>query len=445
MNGRKFTSADAKFMLDTLQKESVHGKNYLAPIESVQTPDDTTVVIKLRELMPDLPIYLLSPGWARAFPKECYEEKDCLTNKGIGTGPFVLKEFNPGTSFKFERFDKYFRKDRFGQQMPYLDGVVVLDMPDPATQIAAFRTGQIDNSSQGIITSAQFKAVLETNPKSQVVLFPGTCGGDTALFFNMEQKPFDDARVRQALSMAINREDMYMTVFQGLAISDVFLPETYLGYDMAPAWGDWPWKGKEYLQYNLEGAKKLLSDAGYPNGFKTKLNGTFPATCNLMNCRPAWEYVQAALKKVGVEAEFNVMQGPEYNTARLGRTWEGILAGISFPGNFTGDGYTYGNLNSKSSLNIWGPRAGQDAQLDDLTLKQRQTTNVEDRRKLWNQIVDRVSEQQYQVQLGIPLHFRVYQPWVKNMGDHNCGWRTGWSAHGAEEDWFSDDAPKRKL
>ncbi|MBI4299558.1 MAG: ABC transporter substrate-binding protein [Chloroflexi bacterium] len=444
VNGRKMTSADVKFTLDKLRTES-NAKSFLSPIDSVETPDDTTVVIKLKEVMPALPIHLAS-AFDRVFTKECYDEKDCLANKGIGTGPFVLKEMNKGVNFKFERFDKYFRKDRFGQQLPYLDGVVILDMPDPSAQVAAYRTGQIDNSSFGVFTYPQFKAVLETNPKSQVVVFPGACGGDTNLMLKLDQKPFDDVRVRRAMSMAINREGMYMTAFQGAAMSDSIIPETFLGYDMAPAWGDWPWKGKEWFQYDPDQAKKLLAEAGYPTGFKTQIIGTFPAACSTMNCRVTFEFVQSELKKVGIEADLTTVQTPEYNAIRYGgQTWQGTFAAISYAGSYEPDAYTYGIYNSKSPANLWGPRPGQDPLLDELTIKQRQTLDEKERQKVWNQVMDRVYDQQYQIELGTVLTFKMYQPWVKNMGDHNCAWRPGHSSHGTEEDWFTEDAPKRTL
>ncbi|MBI4300688.1 MAG: ABC transporter substrate-binding protein [Chloroflexi bacterium] len=442
VNGREFVAEDVKFAYDKYRSTEYIGRDNVSPIDTIETPDKYTVVFKMKAPFPGFP-WVASDWGMNLFSKECYEEKNCLEQKPIGTGPFMLKEFTPNVSATFVRNPNYWKKDKWGQQLPYLDGFKIMGLADPASIIAGYRTGQLDSNGMIGFSLGQFEALRKSNPDSVIQVGPSYCGGDNNLVFNLEEKPFDDVRVRRAISLATDREGLAMTLFQGAFTSDTIIPEHNFGFDIPPAWAEWPWKGKEYLQkYDPEAAKKLLAEAGLPNGFKTKMTWSKGSDCSRGGCDQVFEFLAQGLKKAGIEVELNPLGLNENSQLRIERKWTGIVNTISGKANSEADGFAYNAFNSKSSVNRYGPRAGQDALLDDLTAKQRINTNPVERLKLWNDIHDRLYEQMYWVPVGGNVVIRMWQPWLENAADHNCQ-TLSWVVRGTDEVWFNEKAPKR--
>jgi ABC-type transport system substrate-binding protein len=192
------------------------------------------------------------------FSREVLEENGDLKKRMIGTGPSIVKDHEHEVEGVLARNSEYFDKG-----YPYIDVYRILSTPDAGTRLVTFRTGQNDILVPQI--PGDMETVRKTNPMA-VVETVANVQASFGLTLRQDKLPFNDVRVRRVVSMAINRQKQVDTLFEGRAI---------------PGWGvpyfDWPDELpivadlSPYWRYRPEGAKKLLAEAGYLNGFETKL------------------------------------------------------------------------------------------------------------------------------------------------------------------------------
>jgi len=190
----------------------------------------------------------------------------------VGTGPFILVDYVPASSLTFEKNPNYWGKDPLHpeNQLPYIDGINLMVIQDASTRLAALRTAQTDWLTA--ITLDESKSVKETTPelqwKSRLNENPWV------LFMRTDTKPFDDIRVRRALSMAIDRETIVRDYYEGEAHAFCWPVAPYPEYSPMDAFTpieELPVAVREAYEYHPEKAKQLLAEAGYPDGFKTKI------------------------------------------------------------------------------------------------------------------------------------------------------------------------------
>ena len=192
------------------------------------------------------------------FAREVLEEDGDLKKRLIGTGPYILKEHTRKVRVVLARNPDYFDKGR-----QYLDEYVILSTPDAATRLAAFRTGQSDILWVASLSEAE--TVRKTN-SAAVVQGLKSVLATFGLTLAQDKPPFNDVRVRRAISMAIDRQKQVDTVFEGHGILGWGVPYIYYQDTMPTAAQLGPW-----WQYRPAEAKKLLAEAGHPNGFETTL------------------------------------------------------------------------------------------------------------------------------------------------------------------------------
>src|SRR3989454_4156298 len=256
LNGRELVAADVKYCFEAYAKEGVQAFTF-QEIEGMETPDKHTLRVHLKT-----PNTLFAQNVAEPvaviFPKEVLEEDGDLKKRMIGTGPYVLREHTRKERIVLQRNPDYFDRGR-----PYVDEYVILSTPDAATRMAAFRTGQSDFLP--VQSPSEVEAVRKTNPTALVqALTPSLAGFGVALA--QDRPPFNDVRVPRAISMAIGRPKQVDTGFEGHGIIGWGVPYIYYqdtrptAKDLGPRW-----------QYRPAEAKKLLAEAGHPNGFETTL------------------------------------------------------------------------------------------------------------------------------------------------------------------------------
>lgn len=212
-------------------------------------------------------------------------------HNAVGTGAFMLTDYVPGSSFTFVKNTNYWRTNPIGpgkgDQLPYIDGVKALILQDKSTMLAAFRTGKIDYTGDyGTVFALNYEdyqSILRTNPESQSRTIRGVMPGVGIRFTSTDPlaKPLLDQKVRWALSMAINREEMIKNLYSSAATYYVgFFPPNAPYYSSPEQMVDILQKtlnmkpedaamAKTMFEYHPDIAKKLLADAGYPTGFKT--------------------------------------------------------------------------------------------------------------------------------------------------------------------------------
>src|SRR5215468_5486312 len=256
LKGRELVAEDIKYCYEAYAKEGVQSFTF-QEIDGMETPDKYTIRIHLKSPNTMFPQNVAEPVTV-IFSREVLEEDGDLKRRLIGTGPFILKENERKVKVVLVRNPDYFEKG-----YPYIDEYRILSTPDAATRRAAFRTGQSDWLESRSLSDVD--QVLKTNPKAVVqentTLFTGF-----GLALSQDKPPFNDVRVRRAMSMAIDRKKQVDTIYEGHGIPGWGVPYIYWQDELPSAANLGP-----YWQYRPEEAKKLLAEAGYPNGFETTL------------------------------------------------------------------------------------------------------------------------------------------------------------------------------
>jgi peptide/nickel transport system substrate-binding protein len=296
-DGTDFTSADAKASWDKIvfpPKGVISSRQSLYQmIESIEAPDPYTVVFHLKYPAASF-INLMALPYNFIYSKETLD-KDMNWYKlhANGTGPFKLKELRRGAFLEVERNPNYWKKG-----LPYLDGIKYYMIKDTSARAKSVRTRRTHTELRGF-PPAEVEAMKKQMGDKLVVRYP-RINIQWGVVFNHTKKPFDDPRVRKALSLAIDRYDMAKVLepLSGLSIvggplhpdSKFALPPEELQ--------TFPGFGKDH-EANVAEAKRLLTEAGYPNGFKTVL-------INRAIKLPYIDfgvYLISAWKKIGVDAE----------------------------------------------------------------------------------------------------------------------------------------------
>jgi peptide/nickel transport system substrate-binding protein len=201
VNAREVTADDVKYSLERFMAKSAFRTRF-EPVTGVDVVDRYTVRVTLKEPYAPFLNHLANPSFCAILPREVEDRfKDFNTPEAvIGTGPFVLKSYDKGVRVVFERNPDYFMKG-----LPYLDGVVIDITPDAAARVAVLRSGKAELPHiWGWISPEEAKAVQKTNP--ELTLTPYLIIGLPYISFRTDQPPFNDVRVRRAVSLALDRK-----------------------------------------------------------------------------------------------------------------------------------------------------------------------------------------------------------------------------------------------
>jgi peptide/nickel transport system substrate-binding protein len=393
LNGRELVAADIKYCFEQYAKEGVQAFNF-REIEGIETPDKHTVRLHLQTPNVLLPQNLAEPI-AVVFAREILEEDGDLKKRQIGTGPFLLKEHTRKVRVVLARNPDYYDKGR-----PYVDEYIILSTPDAATRTAAFRTGQADFI--WVASPSEVEVLRKTNPNAVPQSYHNTLA-PFGLALAQDKPPFNDVRVRRAVSMAIDRQKQVDTVYEGHGIIGWGVPYIYYT-DKAPTVKDLgPW-----WQYRPAEAKKLLAEAGHANGFATTLfyYEYFPQMTSQV------QLVQQDLKKnLNIDVKITKLDYTTYYGRYVESKWDGMSWGFQ-SGHAVGlDERTYQYLHSKSPKNFFRVN---DPVIDELTVKLRQTPDRADQRAITKKIVDREFDQAYRLWMPYDNGFLVFQPHMRN-------------------------------
>jgi len=265
-NGRPMTSEDVKYSIETYAMGADSAwKNDLPWLDRVETPDPRTAVIKTKSVYADTLPSLAARDTGMILNKE-HQESPEAERKFVGTGPFLFVEYQPPTLTRYKRNPEYHR-----QPYPYFDEVERLGTSDPEKKIADFSSKQVHMTYW--FPPEERDRVKKARPDAQ--LWTYVPGGPQMVLRN-DQPPFNDKRVRQALSMAIDRKALIQSVRNGEGEPDQWL--TYGG----EYWGfrkpkDLGASAKNF-EYNVAEAKKLLQAAGVSLPIKVSEVQTWNAT-----------------------------------------------------------------------------------------------------------------------------------------------------------------------
>ena len=393
LNGRELVSADVKYCFEAYAKEGVQAFTF-QEIEGMETPDTHTLRIHLKTPNTLFPQNVAEPV-AVIFPREVLDEDGDLKKRLIGTGPYILKEHTRKVRVVLQRNPYYFDTGR-----PYVDEYVILSTPDSATRMAAFRTGQSDFLA--VQSPSEVEAVRKTNPTAVVQALPPTLA-PFGVALAQDRPPFNDVRVRRAISMAVDRQKQVDTVFEGHGIIGWGVPYIYY-QDTRPTTKDLgPW-----WQYRPAEAKRLLAEAGHPNGFETTLfyYEYFPQMTSQV------QLVQQDLKKnLNINVKISKLDYTSYYGRYVEGKWDGMSWGFQ-SGHAVGlDERTYVYMHSKSTKNFFRVN---DPVVDELTVRLRQTSDRAEQRATARRIVDREYDQVLRLWMPFGTPFILFQPHLRN-------------------------------
>jgi peptide/nickel transport system substrate-binding protein len=395
LNGRELVADDIKYCYEAYAKEGVQSFTF-QEIDGMETPDKYTIRIHLKTPNTMFP-QNVAEFVTVIFPREILEEDGDLKKRMIGTGPFILKEHTRKVKIVLTRNPDYFDKG-----FPYLNEYHILSTPDAATRRAAFRTGQSD--ALGLSSLSDVETVRKTNPTA-VVEEISTVLSPFGLTLAQDKPPFNDVRVRRAISMAIDRQKHVNTLYEGHAILGWGIPYFYFS-DERPAASELG----PYWQYRPEEAKKLLAEAGHPNGFETTLfyYEYFPQMTSQI------QLVQQDLKRnLNIELKITKNDYTTYFGRYAEGKWDGTAWGFQTGYAISLDERTYHYMHSKSPKNYFRVN---DSVIDELVTSLRQTPEPAEQRAITKKIMAREHDQVLRMWMPYEGGFALFQPHLRNVG-----------------------------
>lgn len=261
-------------------------------IKEVKAVDPYTVEFILNRTQAPFYNNLAMPAFGIASPKALEEKGEKFKEEPVGTGAFVFKEWKRNDSITLEKNPTYWKEG-----LPKLNKLIVRSIPENSARFTALQAGELD-LIEGV--NSDDLPALEGNPDLQKFVRPAFNVG--YLGFNTKKAPFDNPKVRQALSHAVNKEALIQAFYGGLAEpAKNPMPPSLSGYNNAI---------QDY-EYNLDKAKAMLAEAGYPNGIEEELVFyAMPVARPYMpDGKKVAEALQAEFAKIGVKTR---IESPEW-------------------------------------------------------------------------------------------------------------------------------------
>lgn len=320
-DGSAFDSADvvAKFERARDPESGHTHPEYYAAISDIAAPDANTVVFTLSEPSRGL-LYNLARPDSILYPAEKAETQ---RSEPIGTGPFKFASYTEGAEVVLEK-----NADYYVAGVPYLDKAVFKIIGDPNTRFAALQAGDIDFIGVAVQPEQYLQVVTTPGLKGT----EGTATTEITVAMNNARKPFDDLRVRQAITMAIDKDTIVQGAMFGLG--------TVIGSHMSPSEPYYIDLSDTY-PYDPVRARELLAEAGYADGFT--IHFELPEPYNIE--RRSGEVVAQMLREVGIDVELSVVEwGTWIQRIFVGGDYDMTIIGHSEPRDinvYANPGYYY--------------------------------------------------------------------------------------------------------
>jgi peptide/nickel transport system substrate-binding protein len=275
VNGRQMDAYDFEYCMTRTWTPPAYHPGSVDPDASptsITATDKWTCVMKVPAKQMGV-VWLLTGGMSWIYPREVidvYGDMKDWRNQ-VGAGPFILTDYVTGSSLTYIKNPNYWQHDPFHpeNQLPYIDTLRSLIIADPSTRLAALRTAKVDKHTG--ISWEDAELLLKQCPDLMYRTGYGM-SGQPCMRVDTPSLPTYDIRVRQALNMAINKQEIIDDYYEGHAIM--------LGWPYRPekAYAPWwtpleeqPEAVQMLFEYDTTKAKQLLADAGYPNGFNCKI------------------------------------------------------------------------------------------------------------------------------------------------------------------------------
>jgi peptide/nickel transport system substrate-binding protein len=411
MEARELTADDVVFSWYYRHNSPRRQTGFNEEFTRVIALDRYTVAFYMKQYMADW-AYRLGYGYnSSIMPKEVAEAGAGDWKNVTGTGPFMITDYVSGNSHTYSKRPDYWDKEKINEaefKLPFVDKVVYRVIKDDSTRVTAFRTGKLDIMEA--VSWENMESLKKSNPQIKWKQWTSFYG--TMMVLRTDQKPFDDIRVRRALNMAINKEEIIKTFYNGNAELFAFPSHpAYEGYyEPLSAMPD---SVKELFTYNPDKAKKLLSEAGYPNGFtfKVQVNGASSQHQDLL------PLVGAYLEQVGVKIDIQPME------------YAAFLSVMSNKTHAAGYFFNTGHVNPAGALRKtfvtgqrWNPSIWSDPAFDKKMDLADQEVDEEKRKAMLREMTREILDKAPHIWMPTAKGHTAWWPWVKNYnGEHTAG------------------------
>ena len=327
-DGKPFTAKDVKCTFDMLMGKSQQKfrKNprlaWYENVAEVTTNGDFEASFSLHRPQPAL-LALLASGYTPVYP--CHVSPAEMRTHPIGTGPFKFVEFKANESIKLTRNPDYWKKGR-----PYLDGIEFTIIPNRSTAILAFIAGKFDMTFPTEVTVPLLKDVKSQLPKAICEVAPTNVS--TNLIVNRDSPPFDNADIRKAMALALDRKAFVDILFEGQAdIGGTMLPLPNGVWGLPPEiLKTIPGYGPD-VKANRDAARKLMEKAGYGPDKRLKVK---ISTRNIPIYRDPAVILIDQLKQIYIDGELDVVETANW-FSKIAR--KDYAVGLNLTGNAVDD------------------------------------------------------------------------------------------------------------
>jgi peptide/nickel transport system substrate-binding protein len=394
-NGREMTADDVKYSIDRVRDPKIGApiRDVYADVDKVETPDKYTVRLTLSR--PNAALLSMMTGRASyVVPREEIDKHGTLQKVMVGTGPFKLVEHVPGDYARFARNDSYYEPG-----LPYLDGFTIKVIKDESSRLAALRKGTVDLTW---IKAIEIEELARREKGLSSMETPEA--RHLYIWMNTKEPPFSNVKVRQAVAAALDRQEIIDTVLLGRGKLTTGLPPATVPYVLSAT----ETAALPFYKQDLGLVKKLLAEAGQPNGFEF----TFKTSPHSPDYVPAAQVIQRQLAKAGITMKIEQMEwGALLKNFREGTNFQVIaFARIWYP---DPEGYVYDTTHSKGAFNA-GHYNNPD--VDRLLEEQRSTTDTAKRVAIWKDL-QRIYAQDVPIiwPYAMRTRYNVWRPTLKNF------------------------------
>jgi peptide/nickel transport system substrate-binding protein len=416
VNGRELTADDVVYSVERFRTVTGNPQAYmLAAVDKVEALDRYTVRFTVKEPFAWFPDMIANPMTLAIIARECVEKFGDLKKAEavVGTGPWMLDSYRPNVGYTLVRNPGYFLPG-----LPHIDRIEVVVDEDNASRMAAFLAGKYDLGWEfpGAINRTDWiqikDQVKRRRPTLQTAEFPSNVG--SKIIMRTDKAPFADARVRRAVSHAVNRQAIIDSVNEGAGVFNAAVPSALKDWALPV---DQLGEGSRYYKYDPAEARRLLAEAGYPRGFSTVMDFHNFGSTLLVD---AMQLVLKDLKSVGIEVKLNQKEYGAFISSTAVGNYEGIYYGPATPF-LDPDNYLYTIYYPGHPRNIGKIN---DPVLTDLLIRQRRLQDPAKRRQVIHDIQRHVAGQQHLVEVfSVVLNF-AWDGALRNYGP-NLGYDYG--------------------
>jgi len=393
VNGREFVAEDVVYTYDRIANTAGSANaGWFSTLDKMRAVGKYTVEITLKE--PYVAFLLnMADTYAVITPKEVVDADGNLKKRVIGTGPFILTERVSNIVTKLRRNPDYWERG-----VPYLDGIDLFTIPDPSATLAAFRGGQIDLASSS--DKEEVASILRSNPRTQVLRRVVGLSW-SKIHWRTDKPPYDNIKLRQAFSVAMDRQGEIDIRFGGEGTTVVGPMPAYPGF-VVPL--EKLGEASKFYKRDVKYAKQLLAEAGYPNG------GEFPYMVANTDFLNRAQFYYNSLLEAGIKLKIKVIDFAEYlGTGYIGK-YEGAANGGT---NFPPDPGEFFHLQYHSASAVYNQSHVKDPLVDKMIEEQKRTLDPDKRIKIIQDLQMHLADKFYYIALPGSSSNRLMSPRVR--------------------------------